>query len=356
MTSKTTTGSAIRVGSARRFVRHRRLLAIALCLAGAGWGAVGPLASSPVEGAGPTEKSRLTVSRPGVGSAILNEPTAYTITVRNLGSNPVTRLQLAQSFSRRVTFQSSPSSASCDASAQSLTCAVADLGPGQSTALRFVVVPRELGTLVDELRASSDQTSPVTPPSLSWNVQPRPVLGSTVNFAPVTGFAYVRTPAATRYRRLTIGRTLPVGTTIDSRRGKVRVRSVRNRRGPLQAADFYAGAFTVRQASTAAPITLIQAVGGDFRSCVLLSRNRAARQAQASKPRRRVWGSGRGRYRTRGRYGAATVRGTVWLTEDRCDGTLFVVRSGVVSVFDFALRRTVVVTAGHSYLVRARPS
>ncbi|MGZ4331685.1 MAG: hypothetical protein ACXVXL_27240, partial [Solirubrobacteraceae bacterium] len=32
--------------------------------------------------------------------------------------------------------------------------------------------------------------------------------------------------------------------------------------------------------------------------------------------------SGHGKFRTKGRYAAATVRGTIWTTADRCDGTL----------------------------------
>jgi hypothetical protein len=63
---------------------------------------------------------------------------------------------------------------------------------------------------------------------------------------------------------------------------------------------------------------------------------------------RRLWGSGRGRFRTRGRYGAATVRGTKWLTLDRCDGTNVRVVRGKVSVQDLVHpnRRSKLVTAG----------
>jgi hypothetical protein len=39
--------------------------------------------------------------------------------------------------------------------------------------------------------------------------------------------------------------------------------------------------------------------------------------------------------------------------EDRCDGTLTVVRDGSVRVRDFGKRRTVVVRAGNRYLARA---
>jgi hypothetical protein len=47
------------------------------------------------------------------------------------------------------------------------------------------------------------------------------------------------------------------------------------------------------------------------------------------------------------------VRGTRWLTVDRCDGTLTVVRSGTVAVRDFTRDRTVLVDAGERYLARA---
>jgi hypothetical protein len=62
----------------------------------------------------------------------------------------------------------------------------------------------------------------------------------------------------------------------------------------------------------------------------------------------------KGRFRTRGRYAAATVRGTIWDTADRCDGTLVRVRRGVVSVTDLVRHTTVTVRAGHSYLAKPR--
>jgi hypothetical protein len=62
--------------------------------------------------------------------------------------------------------------------------------------------------------------------------------------------------------------------------------------------------------------------------------------------------SGSGRFQTSGRYAAATVRGTIWLTEDFCDGTLIQVARGVVSVQDLVTHATVTVTAGHSFFAR----
>ena len=61
---------------------------------------------------------------------------------------------------------------------------------------------------------------------------------------------------------------------------------------------------------------------------------------------------GKGRFRTLGRYAGATIRGTIWLTEDRCDGTLTHVTRGVVVVRDFRRRVDVTVRAGKSYLAK----
>ena len=70
---------------------------------------------------------------------------------------------------------------------------------------------------------------------------------------------------------------------------------------------------------------------------------------------RRVWGRerGSGRFRSRGRYSSGLVRGTEWLTVDRCDGTLTRVKRGTVIVRDFVRHRTVTVRAGQKYLARA---
>ncbi|MEA2494181.1 MAG: hypothetical protein QOJ29_2092, partial [Thermoleophilaceae bacterium] len=69
---------------------------------------------------------------------------------------------------------------------------------------------------------------------------------------------------------------------------------------------------------------------------------------------RHLWGSGSGAFRTVGRYSSATVRGTTWLTDDKCNGTLTRVTAGKVGVRDFVLKKTIVVNKGKSYFARAR--
>ena len=48
------------------------------------------------------------------------------------------------------------------------------------------------------------------------------------------------------------------------------------------------------------------------------------------------------------------MRGTRWLVEDRCDGTLTRVTKGSVVVRDFARDKRKILRAGESYLARAR--
>ena len=61
-----------------------------------------------------------------------------------------------------------------------------------------------------------------------------------------------------------------------------------------------------------------------------------------------------GKFRSKGRYAAATTRGTTWSMADRCDGTLTKVSSGAVTVNDLVRHVNVTVRAGRSYLAKAR--
>jgi hypothetical protein len=101
-------------------------------------------------------------------------------------------------------------------------------------------------------------------------------------------------------------------------------------------------------------VTDLALAGGSFAQCPT-KKTRGTAGARALGPKaivRRLFGSGKGRFRTSGRFAAATVRGTVWDVYDRCVGTYVDVKSGAVAVSDLRLHRTVVVRAGRSYLAR----
>ena len=66
-------------------------------------------------------------------------------------------------------------------------------------------------------------------------------------------------------------------------------------------------------------------------------------------------GHSKGRIRKTGNHGSGTSGGTSWEVEDSCEGTLFKVTSGKVTVFDFGLNRRMTVRAGKVLLDGSSP-
>ena len=140
---------------------------------------------------------------------------------------------------------------------------------------------------------------------------------------------------------------IPVGAVVDATEGQITMTSALPG-GKSQSGTFSGGAFTVVQRASERGLVELK-LAGRVPACPTGSL-RAKRKVN---PIRRLWGRDHhGRYRTRGAHGAATVRGTRWLTEDRCDGTLYKVAEGAVDVTDPALRKPVRLTAGERHLVR----
>jgi hypothetical protein len=174
-----------------------------------------------------------------------------------------------------------------------------------------------------------------------------PEPGRSVGAIPAGGTVRIRLPGG-RFRVLREGDLLPNGTTIDTRRGRVTLIAAANHQGRESKADFYAGLFRLRQSGGRRPLTTLTLI--ERLSC---PRARNASTAQRRKKKRRLWGNGRGRFRTKGKHSAATVVGTQWLTQDRCTSTLTRVVRGRVSVRDFEKKKTVVVRRGKRYVARA---
>jgi hypothetical protein len=182
---------------------------------------------------------------------------------------------------------------------------------------------------------------------------PLPVLGRTVIVSPGAGKVLVRRPASPRFRALDDPARVPVGSIVDVREGRVELVSSLAADGRLQSGEFWGSRFQVRQALNGRGMTSLVLRGGSFASC----RSDGVASASSTRRVRSLWGRDRGgRFRTHGRQSQATVRGTRWLTEDRCDGTLTRVTSGAVAVRDRVRHRTVLVRAGHSYLARRHAS
>jgi Ca2+-binding RTX toxin-like protein len=139
---------------------------------------------------------------------------------------------------------------------------------------------------------------------------------------------------------------VPVGTTLDATSGSIRLTAA-GAGGKSQTGVFSEGAVLVKQARSRGAFTELVLTGGNFSQC-------SSPRVLAKKVRRRLFGRAHGRFRSRGRSATATVRGTTWTMEDRCDGTLTTVGRGTVIVRDLVKHRTVTLHSGQRYLARRR--
>jgi hypothetical protein len=195
-------------------------------------------------------------------------------------------------------------------------------------------------------------STPAPSPTPSLPPATQPVLGATVTLGDVKGTPLVRLPGTNEFIPLSADSTVPVGAIVDATNGTVELTSARGSSGKTQTGTFWGGVFKVTQ-SRRDSVTELALAGGDFSDCKTTKRRGKLTDAGA-KRKRRLWGRDRGgRFRTRGRHGSATVRGTRWLTEDRCDGTYFKVTQGAIDVRDERKRKTVRLKRGGSYLAAA---
>jgi hypothetical protein len=133
---------------------------------------------------------------------------------------------------------------------------------------------------------------------------------------------------------------------VDARKGVVELVSVASDGGAPQTARFSEGIFRVNQSGAVTVLTLTEKL-----SCG--TAGKASTAAKKAK-KRRLWGDGSGKFRTKGKHSAATVVGTKWLVADTCTTTLTRVVRGKVKVRDFVKRKSVTVKAGGRYTARRK--
>jgi hypothetical protein len=158
--------------------------------------------------------------------------------------------------------------------------------------------------------------------------------------APVSGTIQVCTAVGVNCKPLPAGQAIPVGSVVDAKKGRVEIVA-----SATDKAVFYDGIFKVTQKAGVTDLALVEPLA----AC------KKARAAAGKKvKKRKLWGDGKGRFRTSGSYSSATVRGTKWLVEDRCTSTLTKVVRGKVAVRDFVKRKTALIKAGKKYVARRR--
>jgi len=202
-----------------------------------------------------------------------------------------------------------------------------------------------------------------------------PVAGVSAVVRVLSGEVFVKLPAqgtaaglATRAAELGPGfvplkgqASVPVGSSVDTRTGRVSVRTAaefpgRPRR--TQTGTFSAGIFQIKQERRRArksprkrPRTDVRLVtpGGGTAVC-----NAGVAPNQTKGLVRSLSVVLKGQYRALGATSIATVTNATLTVKDRCDGTLTQVGRGIAKVYDQRRRRTVTVRAGQAYFARGR--
>jgi hypothetical protein len=209
---------------------------------------------------------------------------------------------------------------------------------------------------------------------------PPPVLGKTANVAPVSGIVYIELPpgatlasfsasalptqafaALTKGRAfvpLTEARQIPFGSILDTSAGVARITTATtaSAKGKLQSGDFGAGIFKLLQQRRQRGLTELNIIDNHSARQLCATQGKKAKIAArhlSSKVLGRLTANSHGHFTARGQYSAATVRGTIWGVQNRCDGTLTRVVRGALSVRDFRLRKTITLFTGQTYLARA---
>ena len=186
---------------------------------------------------------------------------------------------------------------------------------------------------------------------------PPPQRSSSAVVAKSAGKVRIRRKGGQGFETLDGEASIPFGSIVDARRGRVRIVTEIDAAGTTQTATFKRGMFELRQAENGDGTVDIHLRGGDFARRCGGALARAARLPSRDRKRvvRRLWASDRhGRFRMHGRNSVATVRGTRWEVVDRCDGTLTRVYSGAVDVKDRRTGRTVRVRRGRAHLSRSK--
>jgi hypothetical protein len=213
---------------------------------------------------------------------------------------------------------------------------------------------------------------------------PRPVLGKTVNVTPVSGVVFIKLPPGATlgpagdpsagaaqlgkgqgFVPLTEARQIPTGSQIDALNGSLKIVTATGQVGKTQNATIAGGVFKLTQVRTGITkgLTNFALQEGAFQgaptyaTCKAKTKTKKAADsatiANSTRTLQLMHASAKGNFRTTGRYGSATVRGTIWTIADRCDGTLTHVIRDSVLVNDFTRHKTILLHAGQTYLAKA---
>ena len=199
-----------------------------------------------------------------------------------------------------------------------------------------------------------------------------PTLGRTFNVSPVSGIVLIEIGG--QFIPLTELQQIPAKAIIDALHGSLKVTTAipgggggardaaaksKKHKTRTQSGTFGGAIFKISQTTAgASKLVTLAIVEGAFQAAPSYATCKAhtALEATAASSRtlQLLHASAHGKFRTKGKYSAATVLGTIWTVADRCDGTLTHDVTDSVLVNDFVHHKTIVLHAGQSYLAKAR--
>jgi hypothetical protein len=239
-----------------------------------------------------------------------------------------------------------PQTLPADSAAHAVSASASGLVPNAIYHVRLVAT-NATGTTFGPDQTFTTPAGPAPPP---------PVLGQKVNAKPVSGQVFIL--VGTKLAPLTQAQQIPSGAILDTRAGSLQLTAAGTKGHKPETGVFGGAVFKLTQARNG--LTNLGLAEGAFQGAPSFATCKAHKASEASaaatKTLQLLHASAKGKFRTTGRYSAATVRGTKWTIADRCDGTLTrdIVHS--VAVTDFVRHKTIVLHAGQSYLASAHPA
>jgi hypothetical protein len=159
-------------------------------------------------------------------------------------------------------------------------------------------------------------------------------------------------------------RQVPIGSILDTVAGTASITTAgATAKSKLLTGDFTAGIFALLQNRKQKGLTQLNLMDtlSSKKVCASVGKSKGKGTPRelllakklSTKQLGLLKGAASGEFQTKGKYSAATVRGTNWSVSDQCDGTLTKVTRGLVLVRDFKTRKNILLSSGHSFLAKA---
>jgi hypothetical protein len=259
--------------------------------------------------------------------------------------------------------QSTPAqSVGSDFATHTVTASVTGLVPNATYHVRLVATNSAGTSFGPDISFNTHKTAPPPPPTL----------GNTFNVSVVNGVVLIKINGV--FIPLTELRQIPKNTVINALHGTLTLTTAvpagggardaaatRKNKVKTQSGTFSGAIFKITQATSGAGkgLATLALVEGAFKGAPTYATckqkpkaGEASAAALSSKTLQLLKSNAKGKFRTSGRYSAATVRGTKWTIADRCDGTLTHDITHSVAVTDFVRHKIIILHAGQSYLAK----